>query len=252
MKRGFKYHQLYGDDYEFEPLQNDNNTSRTTIDLVENDQNKIDYIIYVVQPGDTLQSISVKYSCPIPSIKRLNHIWSDHEFHARSRLKLPVGKFRLIADVIDAEQPTSSIVSNDHAQPTLIDPIRSPESSLSNFNSIIDANTKVDNLNNHTKSCDKSETDNIFKDVDRSLHKARDAALSYDANGDALMKILAETGNIVDDPSDISRSGLREAQTLLVDMSDNNLSYSGLILFMFILCLICPLAFVIYLEETSV
>lgn len=240
---------------------------KTTIDLSEHHSSRsqhTDFINYVVQPGDTLHSISVKYSCPIASIKRLNHIWSDQEFHARSRLKLPAGRFRLIADAIEEDesskllQPETSTTTNATINPAQTSQLiredpnlstalsQQPGLFLGNNNNY--TNTTINDVSGDTEPL----ISNPFKQLDQSIARARYAAQSYNAHGDALMKTLADSGNIVDeDQDDLRWVGRREAETLLVDLSDSGLSYSGLLLCMFIICLICPLAFVIYLEEVT-
>lgn len=235
---------------------------KTTIDLSENYPSRsqqTDFINYVVQPGDTLQSISVKYSCPVASIKRLNHIWSDHEFHARSRLKLPVGRFRLIADAIEEDESSTllqpELTSSTSTRSNQTSQLIQDEQNLSVAQqppSFLIRNNFLPTTNDDYSGDIEPLISNPFKQLDQSIARARHAAQSYNAHGDALMKTLADSGNIVNEDSDDLRwVGRREAETLLVDLSDSGLSYSGLLLCMFIICLICPLAFVIYLEEVT-
>lgn len=194
-----------------------------TIELSHSDRSvNSDFVYYTVQPGDTLQNLSVKFSCPVASIKRLNYIWTDQEFHAKSKLKLPVGKFRLITEAIDQQSPFYFQEQQSQS---------------------LDTTAELDH-----------DSDVVFKALDKNIERAKAATRSYDANAKAIMKTLAEGGNIVHDinhNSDPSNLARMEAETLLIDMSDGGLSYSCLILFMFIFCLICPLAIVIYLEETT-
>lgn len=255
----------HGDSYEFGVR---NNSFSRTIDLSDSDTirqqaSATNFVHYTVQPGDTLQNLSVKYSCPVASIKRLNNIWSDQEFYGLTRIKLPAGRLRLIAEVINeetnkinpdtgaksAEQPqtswahTSSGGSNDssHLKYEKFSPIRGNLPSNLHYE-------------DHQVTDISSEgSDFFFKNYDLNIERTRSAARSYDAN--AIMQSLAKSGNIVDDDNDeddlndINKIARREAQNLLNDMSDYGLSYNGLILFIFIVCLICPLAYVIYLEE---
>ena len=43
-----------------------------------------------VQPSDTLRTLSLKYNIPVAELKRVNNIFSDAEFFARKRVKIPV------------------------------------------------------------------------------------------------------------------------------------------------------------------
>lgn len=227
-----------------------------------------DFIYYVVQPGDTLQNLSVRYSCSIAAIKRLNNLWSDQEFYALSKVKLPVGKFRLIADVLEPETlqppdsrtiPTCSDFQNFQPPPGAV----LNNSTAQNGSNVTSYVTNQDfdqsdhrlvaDCNSQTISS-TSSSDSIFKIYDINIEKARVAAQSYDDHASAIMESLAQSGNMVagedNDLSEPLRIARREAETLLNDMSDYGLSYNGLILFIFIVCLICPLAYIIYLEET--
>lgn len=230
------------------------NTYSRAIDISSNEpcrQQSVDYIYYTVQPGDTLHNLSFKYSCPVASIKRLNNLWSDQEFYGLTKLKLPVGKLRLIADVID----DSSSKPNNYDTPTSTAPSETLNQVTTTFNQcysnhIYDAQLETTNLDQSSTSTIARES--IFKDLDLNIEKARSAALSYNDNASAIMQSLADSGNIVaneEEINDPNRIACREAEILLNDMSDYGLSYSGLILFIFIVCLVCPLAYVIYLEE---
>lgn len=213
-----------------------------------------DFIYYTVQPGDTLQNLSFKYSCPVASIKRLNNLWSDQEFYGLTRLKLPAGKLRLIADVIDAEQTSKKDTSNnstDGKSPSSSSALQRSTVAPSN---VVESDFRGVHHYNELKSTNlepelqaTKSSDSIFKDYDLNIEKARTAALSYEDNASLIMQTLAQSGNIIDDSDELAQG---DAEILLYDMTDYGLSYNGLLLFIFIVCLICPLAYVIYLEET--
>lgn len=260
-------HRTHGDSYE---LGVSNNSFSRTIDLSDSDNirqhaSTTNFVFYTVQPGDTLQNLSVKYSCPVASIKRLNNIWSDQEFYGLTNIKLPAGRLRLIAEIIDEKtneiNPETETQSVEQPQTSWV------HTSSEGFN--YSSHSKYEkifrpirgNLPSNLHKEDHQVTDIsyegsdfFFKNYDLDIERTRNAARCYDAN--AIMQSLAKSGNIVDDNNDeddlndINKIARREAQNLLNDMSDYGLSYNGLILFIFIVCLICPLAYVIYLEET--
>lgn len=216
-----------------------------------------DFIYYTVQPGDTLQNLSVRYSCPVASIKRLNNLWSDQEFYGLIRLKLPVGKLRLIADVIDAEKTSKTFLSQ---VPTtgerLLPSVGASRQSTVAPSDVVEPQFQESELHNAVNpirlepefELTRNTSDSIFKDYDLNIEKARTAALSYEDNASLIMQTLAQGGNIIDDNCDeLAQS---DSEILQYDISDYGLSYNGLLLFIFIVCLICPLAYVIYLEET--
>lgn len=262
------HHQsAQGDSIEFGV--SDNSYSRA-IDLSSRNNNShvntrhiSDYIYYAVQPGDTLLNLSIKYSCSVAAIKRLNNLWSDSEIHGLTTLKLPVGKLRLIEDVLSAENrlvsPASHITSlqaSDQQNTGAYGPIATDNIDhmhhSRNIEKVVRAScqpTTSSDLDDLRDLQYQFSSESIFRDHDLNIEKAKLAARCYDENASEIMQSLAQSGNIVDeeDPNERAR---REAESLLNDMSDYGLSYNGLILFMFIICLICPLAFVIYLDET--
>ncbi|GFW82681.1 lysM and putative peptidoglycan-binding domain-containing protein 3 [Trichonephila clavipes] len=61
-----------------------------------------------IEEGDTLQSISIKYQCPIADIKRANNIMSSQEFYGLKYLKIPVKKHSLLTEILTASPETKS------------------------------------------------------------------------------------------------------------------------------------------------
>lgn len=54
----------------------------------------------VVEEGDTLQALSIRYHCPIAELKRLNNIHRENEIFAKNSIKVPARPFSvLIASV---------------------------------------------------------------------------------------------------------------------------------------------------------
>ncbi|PSN41712.1 hypothetical protein C0J52_07768 [Blattella germanica] len=46
-----------------------------------------------LQPGDTLQTLSLQFNCPIAELKRINNIHRDNEIFARRTIKVPMKVF---------------------------------------------------------------------------------------------------------------------------------------------------------------
>jgi len=243
---------------------NFNNADSRTIEITNLDSHKhqgnTEFICYTVQPGDTLQNIAVKYSCPVASIKRLNNLWSDQEFYGLSRLKLPVGKLRLIADVLDTEKLPTASRSERHGSEFEGDPHHHDGAANQFYTSQYTTDRRYEKQPSSFESSiaaplnESRVEESIFKNYDLSIEKVKAAARSYNDNASAIMQTLAQSGNKVATDEDLdsidpNKMAQREAEILLNDMSDYGLSFSGLILFIFIVCLICPLAYFIYLEE---
>lgn len=258
------FNQYQGDSYELTSV--DRTDSRAIISIQSsspciNNHKPSEFIVYTIQPGDTLHNLSVRYSCPVASIKRLNHLWSDQEFHGLRKIKLPVGKLRLIADVISEQESSASVACSGPHQPKpyereLVETLGNTISnhSIGNNTDYIQTTPKrvesVAQLLDDDTTGTLLQTDSLFKNFDQNIEKARLAARSYDDNANALMQTLAESGNLVANEDDETSEAQRQAEILLNDLSDFGLSYNFLILFIFIVCLAGPLAYVIYLEET--
>ncbi|KAI4467498.1 hypothetical protein MML48_2g00011417 [Holotrichia oblita] len=50
----------------------------------------------VVEEGDTLQSLAIRYGCSVAELKRLNHILNDNEIYAKGVVKVPDRPFSTI------------------------------------------------------------------------------------------------------------------------------------------------------------
>ncbi|KAK7867676.1 hypothetical protein R5R35_011553 [Gryllus longicercus] len=48
------------------------------------------YVEKLLEPGDTLQTLSLQFNCPVAELKRINHILRDNEIYARRKIKVPV------------------------------------------------------------------------------------------------------------------------------------------------------------------
>jgi len=55
-----------------------------------------------VQPGDTLQSLSLKYNVPLAELKRVNKLLKESEFYALKRIKIPVKTASLLTEILPA------------------------------------------------------------------------------------------------------------------------------------------------------
>jgi len=65
---------------------------------VKEDKNVVDTISHIVQPSDTLSSLSIKYNCKVSELKQVNHIWNANELSARDSVLIPIVKHSLLLD----------------------------------------------------------------------------------------------------------------------------------------------------------
>ena len=47
----------------------------------------------VIEEGDALQALSIRYHCPIAELKRLNNIHRENEIFAKKSIKVPARQF---------------------------------------------------------------------------------------------------------------------------------------------------------------
>lgn len=76
-----------------------------------------DFLYLQIEEGDTLQSISVKYQCPVSDIKRANKLMSSQEFYGLKYLKIPVKKHSLLTEILPASveaEPLQSTLLEEH------------------------------------------------------------------------------------------------------------------------------------------
>ncbi|KAK7116083.1 lysM and putative peptidoglycan-binding domain-containing protein 3-like [Littorina saxatilis] len=54
--------------------------------------------------GETLQSLALKYSCPVSELKRINNLIKDQDFFALRVLKVPMKRHGYLSEIVKQEQ----------------------------------------------------------------------------------------------------------------------------------------------------
>ncbi|KAJ9593505.1 hypothetical protein L9F63_014958 [Diploptera punctata] len=87
------YHQghIEGNKYVFES-RDDSDEEEVIIHSMK-EFKKEQYLEKEIQPGDTLQTLSLQFNCPISELKRINNIHRDNEIFARRIIKVPMKLF---------------------------------------------------------------------------------------------------------------------------------------------------------------
>lgn len=75
-----------------------------------------------ITDGDTLQSLSLQFGCPVAELKRVNNFISDQDFYSRCSIKIPIKRYSFLTELIDQkkDQETPNKVKNGM---TIIDEI---------------------------------------------------------------------------------------------------------------------------------
>jgi hypothetical protein len=63
-------------------------------------------------PGDTIQRISLRYSCPVAEIRRLNKLYNDGDIHGLTSIKIPVREYSVLTDEKEREKRRNLIVED--------------------------------------------------------------------------------------------------------------------------------------------
>ncbi|XP_072051042.1 lysM and putative peptidoglycan-binding domain-containing protein 3-like [Amphiura filiformis] len=69
---------------------NDRTKNSSSNDEIRIGQNLYKLVERIILPTDSLQLFSLQYGCPMSEIKRINNLINDQDFHARTKIKLPV------------------------------------------------------------------------------------------------------------------------------------------------------------------
>lgn len=66
------------------------------------------YLLYIadqcveaeIQSGDTIAKVALRYNVPVSELKRVNNLLNDAEFHALTRIKVPVKEASLLTELL--------------------------------------------------------------------------------------------------------------------------------------------------------
>ncbi|XP_028852379.1 lysM and putative peptidoglycan-binding domain-containing protein 3 [Denticeps clupeoides] len=64
-------------------------------------RDRVDDIVYLlkdIQEGDTLNSLSLQFFCPVADIKRANNLLTEQDFFALRSIKIPVKRFSVLTE----------------------------------------------------------------------------------------------------------------------------------------------------------
>lgn len=94
---------------------------------------QVEYTYYDIQPGDSLHGICLRYARSVNQVRRLNRLMTDQDFYGLKRLKLPVGKFGLLEDLLRQNDPRqqTDLLLFENNNPTHTRHKSSPGSALS-------------------------------------------------------------------------------------------------------------------------
>jgi len=143
---------------------------------------------YDIQKGETMTNIAFKFNVPIAELKRVNNMFTDAEFHALNKIKIPVKPSSLLTEILPGDPPSEGGVFDNENGWTLeskVSPAKLILSSLENnnvndvgklpnsMNSGSDADSEGLSSPNNTKLVEnnrqKRKVKKLFKNVDKDL-----------------------------------------------------------------------------------
>jgi len=74
---------------------------------------RTDHIIREIEPGDTLQNLSLKCGCTVSELKRTNNLMTEQDFYGLKYIKIPVKRYGLLTEVLVHQTNTSNQIIND-------------------------------------------------------------------------------------------------------------------------------------------
>ncbi|GBM57466.1 LysM and putative peptidoglycan-binding domain-containing protein 3 [Araneus ventricosus] len=174
-----------------------------------------DFLYLKIEEGDTLQSISIKYQCPISDLKRANNLMSSQEFFGLKHLKIPVKKHSLLTEILT---DTPEIKSNS----TIVE-----------------------------QSLEGVQTINIGIGGSVRCPSPQDSAAFFKRMDEDLVKIMLST-NTQKDSLEAAAAALTtpQIQPLVKDpynTVDCGIQWNYLILFMIIVAVVIPAAIALYM-----
>ncbi|GAB1606560.1 lysM and putative peptidoglycan-binding domain-containing protein 3-like [Argonauta hians] len=85
----------------------------------------VDFLQHTVTDVDTVQSLSIKYSCPVSELKRVNHLIRDQDLFGRKLVKVPIRKYghitELHKDLLIPESGETTNMTEDDTHKGLVD-----------------------------------------------------------------------------------------------------------------------------------
>ncbi|KAI1289220.1 LysM and putative peptidoglycan-binding domain-containing protein 4 [Halotydeus destructor] len=189
-------------------------------------------IIREIEPGDSLQNLSLKCGVSVAEIKRVNKLMTDQEFHGLKFIKIPVNRYGLLTGVLVHQINTSNSYTD------LLTGDASQQSTTQTTNSekplVIGVGLK------RTFNADNSSTDvkKFIENLDKDLEDIRSVTTNYKSS-------LNETDGIsLDSPTPGQRS-----RSPLLDGADCGLSLFHLLCFAAVILILIPVIYVFVVEE---
>lgn len=179
-----------------------------------------------IEPGDTLQSLSLKCGCTISQLKRANNLMSDQEFFGLTTVKIPVRGYGLLSQVFREQKSSRSSTNADlhHREERLVS-----------------VGFK------HTFNSDRDDSDirSFMDNLDKDLQDIRGKVNSSIGRNDELSSTAINLSTSWSEPSNPSNN----SKVVDGDSIDSGLTLFHVIAIALCVCIVIPVIYVWLFEE---
>ncbi|XP_063432584.1 lysM and putative peptidoglycan-binding domain-containing protein 3-like [Mytilus trossulus] len=136
-----------------------------------------------ITDGDTLQSLSLQFGCPVAELKRVNNFITDQDFYSRRSIKIPVKQYSFLTEMLDKqkEEEVDNKITNGM---TIVDETEenvgfmgSSETDNDSLHDLSDPETQRQVIRtisiNDTFRSQSKEAKEFLKNMDKDLSKIR-------------------------------------------------------------------------------
>lgn len=142
-----------------------------------------------IKDGDTLQTLSLQYGCPVSELKRINNLIADQDFYARRTLKVPMRRDGILLEL----EESASLPNSNHFGPNLVNGHRHSSDDDDNFSD--DSQTEFVRTISIPGSLDgeNKAAQAFFNKMDKDLHNILEKTNTHKDSLQEVTSVLKET-----------------------------------------------------------
>lgn len=222
------------------------------------------YVQHQVINGDTIQSLSIKYACPISELKRVNHLIRDQDLFGLKHIKVPVKKYGIISETCEQNNLSADATQSASSQKNCTD--RHNESRSKHGETWTDVAEE-----NHLHLIDTVDSDCNLSDPDTQRRviqtlSIRDMMQSQTKEAEEFLRNMDRDLEILRESTRTNRHSLDEVISVLTNKSiqplnkgssrllcagegaDCGLRYKNIVLVVLSIAVIVPLLLLLYFK----
>lgn len=203
-----------------------------------------------IAEGDTLQSLSLLYSCPVSELKRVNNLIRDQEFYALTVVKIPVKKHSFLLEKNDKVENVSKIGgSKEHTERTKVsngaayisdDEVYHEGTDSESVHDMSDPETQKLLIRKisigHTSQSQSREARQFLESMDKDLSKLRSSTRTDRDSLDEVISVLTNK----------SVYPLVQPRKSQMNGTDCGLTWKSVLVVVLVLGVLIPLGYLLY------